>query len=159
MTDVAPGSDLPPIYHGEDLHSIDAKGRVNVPARHRRVASRKGAVGFWFTPGFDGCVFLWDDQGFMDYSDRIARLEPDDVNKARLLRRKIFRLATRVEPDVQGRVVVPENLRRDAGLDAPGQVSIIGVQNHLELWQPRAYAQYETGSSESLGDIAGKLVF
>ncbi|MGD8396440.1 MAG: division/cell wall cluster transcriptional repressor MraZ [Candidatus Eiseniibacteriota bacterium] len=145
-----------PIYHGQDVHAIDAKGRVNIPARHRRIASKKGSLEFWFTPGFDGCVFLWDAPGFTEYAARISSL-PSNIQDTRRLRRRIFTRTTRVEPDHQGRVVIPEALRRQANLDS--QVLILGVHDHLELWNPAIYEAYDSESGETDGEIAEKLVF
>jgi MraZ protein len=143
------------VYHGQDLHTIDAKGRVNIPARHRRIASKKGSLEFWFTPGFDGCIFLWDAEGFTAYCDRIASL-PNNADEARRYRRLFFSRAARVEPDNQGRVVIPEHLRKDVGLTT--HVLIMGVQDRLELWQPETYTAYEGSTSESVTDIASRLV-
>ena len=75
MADEAPSGDCL-VYFGRDLHAIDAKGRVNIPARHRRVAIRRGCIEFWFAPGFDGCVSLWDGKGFQAYSSHISSLPP-----------------------------------------------------------------------------------
>jgi MraZ protein len=135
---------------------VDGKGRVNIPARHRRIASKKGSLEFWFTPGFDGCVFLWDAEGFEAYSERLGSL-PQNAAEARRLRRAFFSEAAKVEPDNQGRVVIPEALRTAFGLTE--SVLILGVQDRLELWQPETYEEYVGGSSESLTDMASRLVF
>jgi MraZ protein len=141
------------IYYGRDLHAIDPKGRVNIPARHRRVASRKGSVEFWLSPGFEGCVFLWDAQGFMDYASRIASLS-SNVEETRRFSRNVFPRAARVEPDDQGRVVIPKHVRSEAGLGS--QVLVLGVQDHLELWNPRTHEAYEKGTDTSLAEIASR---
>ena len=103
------------IYVGQDQHAIDVKGRINIPARHRRVAAQRGCVEFWFSPGFGPYVMLWDAKGFEAYSERLLQLPAGD-RKVMHLRRSIYSNACEVEPDGQGRVVIPEWLRQQEAL-------------------------------------------
>jgi MraZ protein len=142
-----------PVYYGRDLHAIDAKGRINIPARHRRAASSENGIEFWLWPAVEGCVYVWDAHGFMDYASYIASLS-SNAEEACQFRRSIFPRAVRVEPDSQGRVVIPEHLRSGAKLET--QVLVLGVQDRLELWDPRTHEAYETGTLAYLAQLADK---
>ncbi len=144
------------MYHGTDLHAIDAKGRVNIPAKHRRVATAKGCTEFWFSPGLGPFCALWDSQAFGAFAERIAALPRGDV-KAQSLQRRLFSNASVVEPDGQGRVVIPEHLRALVGLES--QVLILGVYDHLQLWNPETHASHEAANQVSLEDTAQDLPF
>jgi MraZ protein len=144
------------IYVGQDQHAIDVKGRINIPARHRRVAAQRGCVQFWFSPGFGPYVMLWDAQGFEAYSERLLQLPAGD-RKVMHLRRSIYSNACEVEPDGQGRVVIPEWLRKQA--DLQGQAAVLGVHDHMELWNPETYRAHVESQRETLADLASELPF
>ncbi len=147
---------MPGVYIGEDLHSIDPKGRLNLPARHRRVAARHGGLTLWVMPGFEDCLVILDEEGYQAISERIRNL-PMNAEEARLFERKLYPRIAEVEPDGQGRVVIPENLRRYAGIE--GEVLIRGTNNRIELWHPERWAAYEAAHSQSMAEIAKNLIF
>lgn len=143
------------VYFGEDLHAIDAKGRLNIPARHRRTAIRRGDK-LWVMPGFEECLVILDEEGFNAYAERVRNL-PGNAEEARRFDRALFKRTAELEPDDQGRVVIPETLRRFAGLER--SVLILGVNNRVELWNPERFAAYEAASPLSMAEIARRLVF
>jgi MraZ protein len=147
---------VPGVYIGEDLHSIDPKGRLNLPARHRRVSAKHGGLALWIMPGFEECLVILDEEGYQAFSERIRNL-PMNAEEARLFERKLYPRIAEVEPDQQGRIVIPENLRRSAGLE--GEVLIRGTNNRIELWNPARWAAYESAHNQSMAEIAKNLVF
>ncbi len=147
---------MPGVYIGEDLHSIDAKGRLNVPARHRRVAAKHGGLTLWIMPGFEECLVILDDEGYHAFADRIRSL-PMNAEEARLFERKLYPRIAEAEPDQQGRIVIPENLRRYAGLE--GEALLRGTNNRIEVWNPARWANYEAAHDQSMAEIAKNLIF
>ena len=146
---------MPGVYYGEDLHAIDPKGRLSLPARHRRTAVQHGGR-MWAMPGFEECLVLLDDEGFNAYADRVRAI-PGNAEDARRFERMLFRRTAELEPDAQGRVLLPENLRRYAGLER--EVLIVGANGRLELWNPERFRLYEESHSRSMADVAKSLVF
>lgn len=142
------------IYFGQDLHTMDPKGRVNIPARHRRTALRRGDKLF-VMPGFEECLVMLDDAGFGEYANRVRSL-PGSAEEARRFERTLFPRTVELEPDEQGRVVIPEMLRGYAGLARA--VLILGVNNRVELWNPDRYATFEAASPQSMAEIARRLL-
>lgn len=147
---------MPGVYIGEDLHAIDPKGRLNLPARLRRVAAKHGGLSLWIMPGFEECLVILDEEGYLAYSERIRNL-PMSARDARLFERKLYPRIAELEPDAQGRIVIPENLRRLAGLE--GEVLIRGTNDRIELWNPARWAAYEVAHDQSMAEIAQNLVF
>ena len=110
---------------GEYQHTIDAKGRVNFPAKLREDLGEK----FIVARGMDGCLAVYSfaewtrlEESFMGHRD----------SKTRFIQRFIFSSAAEVEPDKQGRIVIPANLRSYAGLQK--DVVIIGASVRAEIW-------------------------
>ncbi len=142
------------VYFGEDLHTMDSKGRINIPARHRRIALPRGGK-LWVMPGFEDCLVMIDEESFSAYAERVRSM-PGNAEEARRFERTLFRRTVDLEPDDQGRVVIPEPLRRYAGLER--SVLILGVNNRVELWNPERYAAYEAASPLSMAEIARRLL-
>lgn len=118
---------------GEYQHSIDAKGRLFIPAKFRE---NLGAA-FVVTKGLDGCLFLYSIQAWNILEDKINGLP---MSKSRDLQRFFFSSAADCAPDAQGRVVIPQNLRQYAGLTK--DVTIIGVSGRAEIWDTERWRQY-----------------
>jgi len=115
------------VFLGEFAHTIDAKGRVAIPARFREALGER----FVLTRGFEQCLqafprVLWD-----DLSAKVNRL-PLASLQARSLRRMLFAPAAEVEMDRQGRMLIPQGLREYAGLAE--EVLITGMHTYFELW-------------------------
>jgi MraZ protein len=145
---------VPGIYIGEDRHVIDPKGRINIPARHRRTAAEFGSKLF-VAPGFaEECLVIYDQDGFRDLARRIRESgAPEDVTWAM---REIFSQAVDPEPDDQGRIVIPELLRSYAHLTR--DVLLKGVNDRLEAWDPEHFAARRASNPLSLVERAKKLL-
>jgi MraZ protein len=147
---------VPGVYFGEDLHSIDPKGRLNIPARHRRTAAEHGGQKLKVMPGFDDCLVILDAEGFRARSDRVNTL-PESAEDARWFERELFMNTAEIEPDAQGRVVIPERLRKYAGLER--EVLIIGANGRIELWNPERLAAYAASHRKPMAETAKGLVY
>jgi len=110
---------------GEYAHSLDPKGRVNFPAKLRE------GLGpcFIITKGLDGCLFVYSQSEWKVLEDKIRALP---ISKSRALQRFLFAGAVDVEPDKQGRVLIPANLRGYAGLTK--DVMVVGASTRAEIW-------------------------
>ena len=110
---------------GEYAHSLDAKGRVNFPAKMRDHLGEH----FILTKGLDNCLFVYATDEWARLEEKIKALP---MSKARTLQRFLFSGAIDIELDKQGRVVIPQNLRDYAGLLK--DVMIIGASTRAEIW-------------------------
>jgi MraZ protein len=132
---------------GEYEHTLDPKGRLSIPARFRQSLS-PDTVGdkFYLIIGANKKLWLYPDKYYEQLVNRYpAELIPDE--KILQFEQLTFGLARLVEIDTTGRVLVPEKMLRRAALDK--QVIIIGVRDHLELWDRDEWERYvENGLSE-----------
>lgn len=126
------------LLSGTFEHTLDPKGRVTLPARYRE-HFQKGVV-LVCPPNDEPCVSVFHPGTWSRFDDRF--FEPLDVfeNKTQAWRtRTTYMNNFEVEPDGQGRVLIPARHIKRAGLS--GKVTIIGVRDHLEIWDPDTLAE------------------
>ncbi len=138
------------MFIGEYNHNLDDKGRLAIPAKFR-TALKKGAV---VTKGLDNCLFLYPLQQFEKIAAKFAAL-PISQARARAFTRHMLAGAMDVEFDNQGRITLPEYLRRFSGLKR--KVVITGLYNHLEIWEETAWNKYKTTADKNSNAIAEEL--
>jgi MraZ protein len=138
-------------FKGQSENSIDAKGRVAVPAKMRAAFPESAPNYVVLSRGFDRCVHLYTAPAWEEIERQVNKLSP--LDKAyRDFKRYMIGTADDFELDKQGRVTIPPSLRRYAGLEAGGTALITGVGDYIEIWNPEAYDAYLDGadSFESL---------
>ena len=120
------------MFRGQFVHSIDAKGRVSLPARFREGLGADGGTRFILTPApFDPCLHLHPLRAWEELEQKIAEHSSLDTNIVRF-RRLYISAAIECEIDKAGRVLVPPHLREKAGLSK--DVLWAGMGKLLELW-------------------------
>jgi len=130
-------------FVGQYQHSLDAKGRLILPAKFRPEFERGGHL----SPNTEGCVALWTPGEFARQSEE--RLEQSRIGGA-LERQQVRYWAANssdVEIDRQGRFALPSAIRDYGRLT--GDVLIVGSLDHIELWNPQVYAQQVNSAEES----------
>ncbi len=128
---------------GEYKHSIDAKGRLAMPARLREELGDR----FIVTKGLDGCLAVYPEKEWEGLETRIRAL--GNGEKARRIQRYYFANAFDAEPDGQGRILIPGGMREFADLQK--DVTVIGQPDHAEIWNSSRWQQYcEDISAESV---------
>lgn len=133
-------------FTGEFRHTIDAKGRLIVPSRLREeIADEEGVV---LTVWPDGCISMWSGEGWQALKDQLMSQSKRGVD-SRAAVRAFSSQAHRDEPDSQGRISVPQNLRDFAGIDK--DVVIVGALDHVELWTPDRYDDQKQRVEEAGG--------
>ena len=136
---------------GQYTHSIDAKGRVNFPAKLREELGER----FIITRGLDNCLFVYSVD---EWDQRAAKLHELPISKSAPLNRFFFAGAAEAEPDKQGRVLLPAHLREYAGLDR--DVTIAGVSNRAEIWDSERWEkQNEQLTAQSIATAMDELGF
>ena len=112
---------------GEYEHSLDAKGRLIMPAKLRTDMGEK----FIITKGLDGCLFVFSQNEWSNFESKLKELPLTNKN-ARDFVRFFLSGATECEIDKQGRFLIPSNLRQAGSLEK--EAVIIGVGTRLEIW-------------------------
>ena len=118
---------------GEYQHSLDSKGRLFIPAKLR---DELGEV-FYITLSMDRCLCAYSSENWQLFSEKVNAMPYVKQRKMRPL----FAHAARCELDSQGRIVIPQKLRKYAGLDK--DVVIIGVNDRAEIWSADAWQAQE----------------
>jgi len=123
-------------FFGRFEHTLDAKGRVILPAKLRGAFGQQG----YLAPHLEGCLALWTAEEFeQEVTARLASAELDahSRNGVREWSAAVFE----AEIDRQGRMQVPPHLRSYAQLEQ--EVLIIGMINRVELWSPPVWVAKE----------------
>lgn len=115
------------MFMGEYNHTIDAKGRLIVPAKFREQLGDEFVV----TRGLDECLFVFPNEGWKVFEEKLSTLPVANKN-ARRFARFFLSGAAAVELDKQGRVLIPSTLREYGALEK--DVVFIGVANRVEIW-------------------------
>ena len=138
------------MFIGEYNHNLDNKGRLAVPVKFRDDL-KKGAV---VTKGLDGCLFLYTMSEWKILAEKLSKL-PISQSNTRAFARLMLAGAMDVQVDKQGRVVLPDYLRKYASLNK--KVIIGGLYNRLEIWDENNWENYKNKTEKESGDIAEKL--
>lgn len=127
---------------GEYSHSVDAKGRVFIPAKFREELGEN----FIVTRGTEECLFVFSPESWKEFAGKLQHIPVTDIESQKFLRLQ-FASATDCTPDKQGRILIPTRLREHAQLDK--EVVAIGVMSRVELWSKENWEKYNAyGSSE-----------
>lgn len=124
------------MFTGEYRHSVDAKGRLAVPAKFRAQLESGAFVSRWM----DSCLAIWPRAEWERLANRVAALPTVENAGARLAARFLFGNAVEVVWDAQGRFVLPSYLRDAAGL--ANEAVIVGSLDHAEIWTPAGWDDY-----------------
>jgi MraZ protein len=122
---------------GTHPRTLDDKKRLALP---RRVREQLGDPHTLFvTPGPDQCLWLYTQDGLERLAEKLDRSPAADA-EVRVFRRLYFAQTEAVDVDRNGRVLIPDRLAQFAGLQH--DVVLIGVRDHLELWDAQRWQQY-----------------
>ncbi len=138
------------MFIGEYSHNLDVKGRLAVPAKFRSKLE-EGAV---VTRGLDNCLFLYPKKEWGEIAKKLSSL-PVSQSKARAFSRLMLAGAMDVEFDSQGRITLPEYLRKFANLDK--RTIVAGLYDRLEIWNESDWEKYKEGAENDSSEIAEAL--
>ncbi len=138
------------MFIGEYSHNLDNKGRLAVPAKFRQLL-KGGAV---VTRGLDNCLSLYPKKEWGELAKKLAGL-PLSQPEARAFARLMLAGAMDVEFDSQGRITLPEYLRKFSSLKH--KAVIAGLYDRLEIWDEELWNRYKTGAEKKTDAIAETL--
>ena len=141
------------MFIGEYNHTLDAKGRLAVPAKFRTKLA-KGAV---VTKGLENCLFLYTKKDWQELAEKISK-QGIGQSSSRAFSRLMLAGAMEAELDKQGRIVLPDYLRKYAGLNKKAVIN--GLYNRIEIWDQSSWEKYKseiekdsTNIAEALGEL------
>ena len=135
------------MFQGASSLSLDGKGRLSVPTRHRDVLAANADHQLTITRHPHGCLMIFPRPEWEKFRDRIAALPME----AQWWKRIFLGNAMDVELDGTGRVLVSPELRAAAGIEK--ETMLLGMGHHFELWDR---VTYEAKEAEALrGDMPG----
>ena len=136
------------MYRGEYSHTIDAKGRMSIPAKLKNQLGDS----FVITRSMDGCLMAFDTEEWDKFEEKLKSL-PFTNKDARTIVRYFTGGASDVDVDAQGRILVPAYLREYAGLTKDAVV--IGMGNRVEIWSRERYEADAT--YDNMDEVAAAL--
>ena len=135
---------------GEYEHSLDAKGRLIMPAKLREDVGEK----FIVTKGLDGCLFGFSQNEWTNFEEKLKTLPLTNKN-ARDFVRLFLSGAIECELDKQGRFLITGNLREYGNLEK--EAVIIGVGTRIEIWNKDKWKEYNSEENISADEIAENM--
>lgn len=148
-------------FRGMNDVSLDEKGRLAIPARYRDVLaeSRGGQMVITQSPHREGGLWLYPLEAWEEVEPELVRLS-DFQEGPRLIKQMILGTARECRLDKSGRVLVPGELRRRAGLKR--RVCLVGMRHRFHLYEPLQWDGVlervaELGVEGSLEDTLGPL--
>ncbi len=141
------------MFIGEFHYLIDEKNRLALPVKFR-LQFKKGVV---VTRGVDTCLFVYPKAEWEILAQKLAKL-PLSQAKSRAFSRLMLAGAMDVELDAQGRITLPDYLKKYASLNK--KVVITGLYNRLEIWDENKWKEYKERSekeSENIAETLGEL--
>jgi len=138
------------MFIGEYTYLIDDKKRLAVPVKFRNLLGKKAVI----TRGLDQCLFVFSTKEWISLAEKINQL-PLSQADARGFSRLMLGGAMEVTIDSLGRILVPDYLKKYAGLQK--KVALVGVLNRIEVWDEDNWEKYK-GKTEKEGEnIAERL--
>jgi MraZ protein len=117
---------------------IDAKGRLKVPTAFRKLVESQYGSELFVTSVTGEYVRIYPMPVWLEVERKLAEVPSANPSKQRFVERVNY-FGQTVELDSQGRVVLPQTLRETAAME--GEVSVLGQQNHLAVWNLKRFAE------------------
>lgn len=135
-------------FHGRFDYTIDAKGRVNVPAKFRKALNPEANETFIICRAPGGCLRAYSSDLWDSYEkELLSRPEtPETLRHRRLL----YNTLTESTVDAQGRMTISTAQSEIAGIKK--NVTLVGQATYFEIWDTEKYDQY-LGSSDDFDDV------
>jgi MraZ protein len=135
---------------GAHEHALDDKNRLTLPAKLREQLGSEVVV----TRGLDGCLFVYGSDDWKLLAERVGTLDAFN-REARQMQRYFFAGAHTVPLDKAGRMLVPAHLLEEMKIGR--DVTVVGIQDHLEIWDRAAWRAELTAVEGSAEDVAERL--
>jgi len=134
---------------GTHPRTLDEKKRIVLPKKVRELLQEPDTL--FVAPGPDGCLWLYTQDGLEQLAGKLDESPATDA-EARVFRRLYFAQTEAVDVDRSGRILIPDRLIQFAGLKH--DAVLIGVRDHLELWDATRWQEYLTANAPRFDAVA-----
>ena len=141
-------------FKGSFQFTVDAKGRINLPAKMRKNVAPEAGDTFVITRGYEKCIYVYPNDEWLLLETSIRKLHTPNP-KHRQFMRALLEHATDVQIDGASRLMLSKDLLDFAGIK--NDALIIGVLEHIEIWNPTVYTDYKTALEDSYEDVAAAV--
>ena len=138
------------MFTGEYQHNLDTKGRIIIPSKFRDELN----TSFILTKGYDGCLSIYSLLQWEKIKEQIDLL-PTSKMAVRKYIRTLMSITSECSLDNQGRIQIPSYLAKPANLTK--ECVVVGVNDHIEIWDKKAWEEYFDDASSSFEEIAENL--
>jgi len=135
---------------GQYQHTIDSKKRLALPSKFRGELGGKVII----TKGVEKCLIVYTEKEFAIMSEKLSNLTISQP-EARSFARTMLASAMEVNLDKLGRILVPDYLKRYAGLNK--NIVICGLSNRLEIWDSENWDAWTKEAEKGVSEMVSKL--
>jgi len=142
-------------FQGHENYSIDAKGRVNIPAKMRKSLSQDAHDTFTLTRGFKNCISAYPLDEWEKIQMKLYEKNQFDEENDYVISMMLYWCVDSTL-DAQQRIVIPKKLLDFAGIDS--KVLILGKMDHIEFWNPDEFESLQNSRTEPYPVTASKVM-
>ncbi len=137
------------MFVGNSKRKLDDKGRITLTA-----ALRDELDGLGYIAVADGCLAIWTDAGYREFTDDLRRRVREAGEVPNVVLRKLAADTERIRADAQGRITLPADLLDKAGIGsgAGSEVVVNGAIDRIEIWAPDDWAAMSDEGNDALQD-------
>lgn len=145
-------------FKGQEVFSIDEKGRVSFPAKMMKYLPAKTKRTFTVLRAWDRepCLRIYPQDSWNVVASELKSRVNQFVEKQQMFLRVILGRAVELELDSAGRLCIPRNLLELASIEK--QAMLVGVSDHIELWNPERYQRAHLATIDNISDIAAEVM-
>jgi MraZ protein len=122
------------MFRGKFKHNLDSKGRFSLPSKFREVLRVKYGSETLVVTNYPDCLVAYPWEEWKKIEEKLLKL-PWEMPEVREYLRYFLGSAEECQPDRQGRLLLPQSLREEIGLEK--EVVLLGMLNHFEIWNPK----------------------
>lgn len=138
------------MYFGSFAHNLDEKGRLMIPRKMREELGYK----VYIMKGYEGSLSLYNEERYQKLVEEFSRLSFNQ-SKVRDYLRLQFASTYEMEVDKLGRVQIPTALLTKYNISK--EVLVLGIGDHIEVWDKAKYEEYENGIRDEFESIAEEI--
>ncbi|MCS7150340.1 MAG: division/cell wall cluster transcriptional repressor MraZ [Caldimicrobium sp.] len=142
------------MFRGRFRHSIDEKGRISLPSKFREVLRVRYGTESLVVTNIPECLVVYPVVEWKKMEEALLKI-PFTIKEGREFLRYFLGSAEEVEPDKQGRLLLPQSLRSEIKLDR--EVILLGMLTYFEIWNPQVLEERFKGIKDSFEAILGVI--
>ncbi len=139
------------MFRGRYENNIDPKGRISIPARFREILLQKYDDPRVFVTNFDFCLLVFPYSEWIELENKASKFSMFN-KESRAFIRFFFSSAAECSLDNQGRILIPQSLRKYAGLEK--EVVLLGALKKIEIWDRKRWDEEMKNLYENIDTIS-----